>query len=116
MESRIDARVILVGCVGWSLVVWAVFGCLTALYYIFGDPDAKQVGITAVLVALLFIGTGAASLGGESRTEVRVGAVAGKMFPSIRSEDGIVPGGLTFFGYMLVAGLPLLMFGVSLLE
>ena len=115
MKTRIDPRVIVVGCVGWSLVVWVVFGAIAALYLIFGDPDAKQIGITAALVALLFIGAGAASLGGQGTAELKVASLAGKVFPSSRAEDGSFPGGLTFLGYMLVAALPLLAFGVTLL-
>ena len=116
MKSRIDPRAILVGCVGWSLMVWAVCGSITALYLLFGDPDPKRIGATAGLLGLLFIGAGAATLGGEHRSDLKVAKVALKVFPSLRSEDGNVAGGLTFFGYMLVAGLQLLVLSLFLLD
>lgn len=121
MKGRIDPRVILVGCVGWSLFVWFLVGVLVGLFFVFGDPGPREIGSASTLVGVICVAGGVMSVGGENHAldalmSGLTSRATGKVFASMRSDDGVPPGGLTFFGYMLVAGLQPLLFGLSFLD
>jgi len=116
MARRIDPRVIVTACIGWSLLVWTVTGLLISAMVLFGKPGPRLIGIMAALVGLVCVAAGAMSVGaGGAAGDIGI-RFAGKAYPARRRDEGIPPGGLTFFGYMLVAGLQPLAVGLLLLD